>query len=138
MAVPSSVHTTLVVTTLIAAIFHLLYRRLRGDEFLRWWSWAWMAYALSMFAGQAAFRHSGFSPLWFVSGWLHAALLLRGALVVRDQAWPGWLSWPGTLALAAGLGLGNYFWTRATKTELLAIGLRAFLFGSVYMISAYG
>src|SRR5258706_3166457 len=108
MSVSSSVDATLVVTSLLAAIFHLLYRRLRREEFLGWWAWAWTVYSVSIGASWAAMQRPAFALLWFVTGWIHAVLLLRGALAAWGKPWPRRLSSVGTLGLAAGLGLANY------------------------------
>lgn len=137
MTVPSSVDATLVVTSLLAAIFHLLYRRLRREEFLRWWAWAWTVYSVSIAASWAATQWPAMAMVWFVTGWVHAVLLLRGALAAWDKPWPRRIPWLGTLGVAAALGLANYYWARTTLEDALVTGPRAALFGVVYLISAY-
>ncbi len=137
MAVSSSVDVTLVVTALLAAIFHLLYRRFRREEFLRWWAWAWTVYSASICARWTASQHPALSALWFVTGWVHAALLLRGTLAVWEKPWPRRLPWPVTLGLAGGLGFVNYLWAQSTREEVLIVGLRAALFGVIYLSAAY-
>jgi PAS domain S-box-containing protein len=144
MPLPAFADTTVFVTCLLAAILHLLYRRLRQEEFLRWWAWAWTSYAVSIVARWAMPVAPQLEVVWFAAGWLHVPLLFRGARAIgpgNDGGAPasGRIAVPAILTVATLAGVANYYWAAGlTDAARYAVTLtpRVVLYGAVYGYSA--
>jgi PAS domain S-box-containing protein len=108
MLQPGSIEALVVATLLLATLLHLLHNRLRQEEFLRWWAWAWTVYGVSATARWFLSRAAWLEPVWLVFGCLTIPLLARGAWAAAGRSWPRWLPWNLTLAAAGAFGIATF------------------------------